>query len=216
MSKSNHILTKDEFHKVYTAKQGFFSDLFARKPGKDEVDQQRKVEGAYTDLLQTGADLFENSTQEISQEEIDLLKHRKKKANRIWLILVLCFAVPFGILAILSGNPFAEGNLEETIGLPFLVIGIFGYRYLMNRNYNAILSCKEKQVLKGVVTNKHTVVLRKNDDEAGCFLELSLQMAVQVGYTEFKSTQIGDVVQIDVFSDDIAIKPIVTKRGVFP
>lgn len=216
MSKSDHILTKDEFNKIFTTKSGFFYDLFSRKPSRDEVNRQVHIEESYKTLLRNGTDLFENSIQQISKEEIDILKQRKKRFNRNWLIAVLVIVVPITILAILSGSPFTAGNIEETIGLPFLVIGVLGYRYLRNRNYNAVLSCKEKQVIKGVVTNKHTVVKRKNDEEAGCFLELSLHMMVQVWPAEFKSVQVGDIVQIDVFSHDIGVKPNVIKRGVYP
>ena len=214
MKNTENIMTKDKFEQTYTTKRGFFYNLFTlRKLGKEETDRQRIVQQAYQTLLESGKDLFEDSVQQISQEEIETLKQRKKKANRTWLIVVLCIAVPLTVLAILS--PPGEENMEEMIGLPFLVIGIFGYRYLMNRNYNAVLSCKEKQVLKGVVTNKYKAEKKKNDDEAGCFLELSLHCVVQVWHAEFKSVRVGDIVQIDVFSHDIGIKPIVTKRGVF-
>lgn len=216
MSKADHILTKDEFEKIYTTKHGFFADLFARRPSKTEVDRQIKVEESYRALLESGTALFESSLQEISQEEIDDLTQRKKKTNRTWIAVALGIGVPLIAVTFLAGSPVTGENMVELVGLFFLAIGLLAYWYWRNKNYNAVLSFKEKRVLKGVVTNKYNAVKRKNDEEAGCFLELSLHMVVQVWPKEFKLVRVGDIVQIDIFSNDFGIKPNVTKRGVFP
>jgi hypothetical protein len=166
-----------------------------------------EIRERYEAFVLNHGELFENKIEELTRDDLEDFKHRKRKFKRIWLIV--CGVLGLVTIAYIID---ADYSFEATNSLFWLIIAVVGGGFMMMRQYNRTLDTKEKQVIQGVVTAKIIVTKGKEDDH-GCYFEISLKEKIQVLPRQYVMCEVGDIVRIEVFSKDVLIKRKVFIRG---
>lgn len=204
----------DEFNKSYNRveRKAKRFNWFGKR-ANDEKQLRASVVEKYKNLMQTKGDLFEMTVQPIGAEEIQTIKSRKQKAlRRIYFITTPVVALT---IFLISREP-AETRLQdpmEILEMLFVAILVGGWWYFTNRNFNRILNSREKQVIKGVLTDKIAAVDKRDSDDSAAFFEISLRELVQVNSRDYHKHELGDCLQIEILSEDIWINRKIVKTG---
>jgi hypothetical protein len=179
----------DEFNKSYNRveRKAKRFNWFGKR-ANDEKQLRASVVEKYKNLMQTKGDLFEMTVQPIGAEEIQTIKSRKQKAlRRIYFITTPVVALT---IFLISREP-AETRLQNPMEIfEMLIVAtlVGGWWYFTNRNFNRILNSREKQVIKGVLTDK-------------------------VNSRDYHKYELGDCLQIEILSEDIWINRKIVKTG---
>ena len=74
-------------------------------------------------------------------------------------------------------------------------------------NYNQMLQISEKRVIKGVVTEKQMV------EKDCCFIVISMNLRIQILLEEYKTLTVGDIIRMEMTSDDPLVRKQVVVEG---
>jgi hypothetical protein len=80
------------------------------------------------------------------------------------------------------------------------------------RQLTNALSLNRKRVVSGVDTSKMKLT-KKRGQAAGCYFEISGRHKFQVWPGDYKDTELGDIVRIEMVTDDMLIRRVVVKVG---
>src|SRR6185503_19909625 len=178
--------------------------------------ERKLAEQKYQDLVRAHGELFEDAMVMMTEEDKLETRRRKQRFTRIWaaatgvIFLFVASALIFGIESLGPGNFFQLGGL---ILAPLL----FGW--VIISQFNRALKIKKKRVVKGVVTDKQMVnddegkVNKRKDDSNGCYIVLSMRYRFQSLPEVYKTLDLGEIIQVEMLSDEIFIKKNVKKLG---
>ena len=170
----------------------------------------------YKKVKENHGDLFEKNIQTIGAEETESIRKRKQKALRRVYLVGVAFVLVIGFLTVIEPAEIRQPEGLEIFEVFFFAAGIFGFWYFTKKNFDRILELKEKEVIKGVITDKVRATEIRDSEEGALFFELSQQEMVQVWSDDYKKYTLGDCVQIEILSDDVLVKRKVFKTGQLP
>lgn len=176
----------------------WMSEWQSSTPKEMQVFQER-----YAAVVREKGELYEDGVVPLAAEDFEFLLRKRKVFKTIWLAAFSAVGL-FTISTLIFKDYFGSSAFPN---LMFLVIAIGGAGIMFLVHLNKPLKFKVKRVIKGVITEKRMV------DQKGCFLQISLKELVQVWPADYKRLSLGDVVVIDILSDDIYVKRRVTQVG---
>ncbi len=166
--------------------------------------EKLELQGRYASFLKDQGELYEDKQIPFVAEDLEFLSKKRKWFMIIWLS-VLSIVVIFAIITLIYHDYFGKDAFPN---LMWLVVAIAGSGYFFIAHLNKSLKIKEKRVIKGVITEKRMI------DKKGCFLELSLKAELfQVWPEDYGKLTLGDIIAIEILSDDIYVKRKVTLVG---
>jgi hypothetical protein len=205
----------NEFNKIYNRvepKKGKLAKRMSDRIRQEQAERASIVE-QYQKIKNTKGDLFDMSVQPIEEDELQSIRSRKRKALRRIYIIAGCFAL--AITFFISREP-AETRPQDPLEIiEMLLVATLagGWWWFTNKNFDRILSLREKTVIKGVVTDKISATEKRDSEGAAAFFEISLQELVQVSARDYHKYAVGDCLQIEILSDDMMINRKVIKTG---
>ena len=104
---------------------------------------------------------------------------------------------------------FGYDELENGSYLPLvlLMMLIFGWRQIMMGYFDKAMKFKVKRLIRGVITSKQSL------NKKGCFVEFSMKLIIQMMPGDYKILVLGDIVRMEMLSDDVYMKRKVIVEG---
>ncbi|MES1182108.1 MAG: hypothetical protein ABUL44_04865 [Flavobacterium sp.] len=168
------------------------------------AEQRAEIQARYAAYASIYGELFEDKEVALTDEELEDVASRKSKFLRTWLIIFIAVMV-FVSAALIFGYKGLKS--EDYAGIVILVIGVLSFRAIKVGQFNNALKFREKRVVRGVITLKQMV---KNE---GCFVEFSRKLYIQILPEAFKTLSLGDIVRMEMLSDDVYMKRKVVIEG---
>jgi hypothetical protein len=161
------------------------------------------IRSRYEDYVKNHGHLFEDRITVIDPAEVEDIARTKRKYQRNLAILYAVLITGFGIAVYFGGLPKGA----DWIRLLILLVAPMIFGMMLIKKIERVLQYQEVRLVKGVITEKFMV------EKKGCFIDLSLQLKLQIMPDDYKLISLGDIVTIQILSDDIYVRRKVTKTG---
>jgi hypothetical protein len=165
--------------------------------------ENEAAQSRYKTFVEQQGELFEDKHEPLTQEDILDIEKRKRKLDKrciIGLVAAITLAVFFLVI-----DPTPD-FVEEFGFVLFWGFIIGGMRYIVYRQFNQALTSNKKRVVQGAITAKIYTDYKY-------YFEMSNRIKVQARKRDYKNYKAGDILRIEMLSEDVYTNRKIVKMG---